>query len=90
MIASANPAGRSGAAAPSGSGVRVHLGGQHRLGGASGKRRLPAQELVSDHAHRVEVGAAIDLLLARRLLRGHVRRRPDRQAERGEGFMGSA
>ena len=48
------------------------------------KRWLADQHLVSEHAERVEVAAPVDLPLAGSLLGGHVRRRPDCDAGRGQ------
>ena len=44
------------------------------------ERRLAREHLVAEHAERIQVAAAVDLAVARRLLRRHVGRRADRHA----------
>ena len=50
-----------------------------RLRGGAGERRLAGERLVEHTRETVDVAAAIDLPRSRRLLRGHVRRRADRE-----------
>ena len=45
----------------------------------AGHRRLARQHLVGHRAERVDVGACVDIALARRLLRTHVLHRADRE-----------
>src|SRR5439155_8319521 len=46
----------------------------HRLSTPSRARRLTRQHLVQDAAQAVEIASAVELLLARRLLRAHIGR----------------
>ena len=52
-----------------------------RCGVRSGERRLAGEQLVRHRAERVDVGAMIDVGIARGLLGRHVRRRADRRAD---------
>jgi hypothetical protein len=53
---------------------------QHVVLGGAGKRGLSGEDLVGQHAHRVDVGAVIDLRVAGDLLGSHVRRRSEHRA----------
>jgi hypothetical protein len=48
------------------------------------ERELPGEHLIAHDAEAVEVAPAVDLAFARRLLRAHERRRPDRHPRAGE------
>ncbi len=60
------------------------MAGEHRLGRAAVKRRLPGQHLVQHAPERVEIAPPVDAGVAARLLRTHVLRRPDREPALGE------
>ncbi len=51
--------------------------GNHRLGRPAGKGRVPDQHLVHDARERIEVAAAVEVPLARRLFGTHVVRRAE-------------
>jgi len=58
---------------------------QHR-GQLARERRLAVEQLVEDHAERVDVGRGVDGL-ALHLLRGHVSRRADHAPGRGQAVL---
>jgi len=60
------------------------MGREHRLGAQAGKGRLPHQHLVRHRAEGVEIGALIDVRLGGSLLRSHVGRGAEGEAERGQ------
>ena len=53
---------------------------QYRLRRIADERRAPRQQLVRQHADRIDVGPVIDVRVARHLLRRHVLRRPEEHA----------
>ena len=57
---------------------------QHRRRARRLEGEPPGEHLVADDAERVEIAAAVDLAVARRLLGRHVGRRADRDAGGGE------
>ena len=58
--------------------------GDDGLGGGAGEGRLPGQHLVQDAGQAVEIGAAVHVGVAGRLLRAHVGRRAHDHAGLGE------
>ena len=63
---------------------------QHRLHGGAGERRLAGQHLVQHGGERVDVGARVERLVARRLLGAHVGRRPDHEPGVGQLLVARA
>ena len=59
----------------------AHVRGEHALRRAVGEDGLSGQQLVRHRAERVDVGAVVDVRIARRLLGRHVRRRADGRAD---------
>jgi hypothetical protein len=57
-----------------------HVLSRDRRRARTGERRLAAQHLVEDAGEAVQVAASIDVLVSRRLLGAHVRRRADGHA----------
>jgi hypothetical protein len=55
--------------------------GEQRLHRASSKRSLAREHLVGDHAERIQICAMVDIWIGGDLLRRHVRRRADRNAD---------
>ena len=71
-----------------GLGDLLHQDARH---GRGVERQRPAGHLVCHHPQRIEIRSPVDLALARRLLRAHVLRRPDRDpdpGQRGAGDLG--
>ena len=81
MIRSASAAGRSGRNAVIGDGGFAHVRGEHPLRRAIGEDDLAGEQLVRHRAERVDVGARVDVRIARRLLGRHVRGRADARAD---------
>jgi len=65
-------------------GGRGHVRRENLLRARAGEGRPRRQQLVGHHAEGVEVGAVTHLRIGHRLLRGHVGRRAQRDAHRGE------
>jgi hypothetical protein len=63
--------------------------GDDRLGGRAGKRRLAGEHLVQHAAHRVHVGAGVEVALAHRLLGTHVVGRAETHARLGHPGVGT-
>ena len=62
-----------------------HVRGEHLLRRGTDERRPAGEQLVRHRADGVDVAAMIDVRIGGGLLRRHVRRRADRDAERGHG-----
>ena len=65
-----------------------HAPGNDRLGGRPGIRRLPGEHLVEHAAEGVDVGAAVDVRVAGRLLGAHVVRRAEGEPGLGQAVAG--
>ena len=61
--------------------------GEHRGAAGAGERRRAGQHLVQNGAERVDVGGGTDRGVAGRLLRAHVRRRPEHETGAGETLV---
>ena len=79
---------RSGRSEASGAGAWVTCAARIACGVGPVNGGSPGEHLVGHDADRVEIGARVDRRLPGGLLRRHVRRRADREAERREGAAG--
>ena len=82
MITGSSAGGIAGAALGDRLGRLGDVRGEHLLRRGADERRPAGEHLVRHHADGVDVGAMIDVRIGRGLLRRHVRRRADRDAER--------